>query len=178
MISPSVACIRRNSPPAQPRQDSTANSAQQQVGGTVHGPTLIARSRSRLRESQPPVEEKLKKSTTTSRNPNSNPTSPLHEESQLRRLHHGVRLVPLGLGLRRCAGGGGGGAPGALGASVASVSLARAAVPSRRRRRWDALVVCAAPDEEKITRRSPLDFPIVIIPLFPIHRERFYRFMH
>lgn len=109
MISPSVACIRRNSPPAQPRQDSTANSAQQQVGGTVHGPTLIARSRSRLRESQPPVEEKLKKSTTTSRNPNSNPTSPLHEESQLRRLHHGVRLVPLGLGLRRCAGGGGGG---------------------------------------------------------------------
>ncbi|KAL5212286.1 hypothetical protein ABZP36_023133 [Zizania latifolia] len=40
------------------------------------------------------------------------------------------------------------------------VSLARAAVPARRRRRWDALVVCMAPDEEKITRRSPLDFPI------------------
>uniref|UniRef100_A0A0E0K2D5 Uncharacterized protein n=1 Tax=Oryza punctata TaxID=4537 RepID=A0A0E0K2D5_ORYPU len=52
-------------------------------------------------------------------------------------------------------------APGPLGASPASVSLAQAAVPAaRRRRRWDALVVCVAPDEEKITRRSPLDFPI------------------
>ncbi|EES07148.1 hypothetical protein BDA96_04G228300 [Sorghum bicolor] len=46
--------------------------------------------------------------------------------------------------------------PGALGVSA----LARAPVPAGRRRRWDALVVCAAPDEEKITKRSPLDFPI------------------
>ncbi|KAL6899598.1 hypothetical protein ACP4OV_006256 [Aristida adscensionis] len=50
-------------------------------------------------------------------------------------------------------------APGALSASGAG-ALARVAVPVRQRRRWDALVVCMAPDEEKITRRSPLDFPI------------------
>jgi len=52
--------------------------------------------------------------------------------------------------------------PGALGVSA----LARAPVPAGRRRRWDALVVCAAPDEEKITKRSPLDFPIVSLLLF------------
>ncbi|XP_066327993.1 uncharacterized protein [Miscanthus floridulus] len=52
-------------------------------------------------------------------------------------------------------------APGALGVSAsASSDLARVPVPAGRRRRWDALVVCAAPDEEKITKRSPLDFPI------------------
>jgi len=54
-------------------------------------------------------------------------------------------------------------APGPLGVSASASGgafVARAAVPSRRRRRWDALVVCMAPDEEKITRRSPLDFPI------------------
>ncbi|XP_062222770.1 uncharacterized protein LOC133921770 [Phragmites australis] len=54
-------------------------------------------------------------------------------------------------------------APGALGVPASAsggVSLARVAVPVKGRRRWDALVVCVAPDEEKITRRSPLDFPI------------------
>ena len=56
-----------------------------------------------------------------------------------------------------------GAAPGALGVSASEsrgVFAARAAVPARTRRRWDSLVVCVAPDEEKITRRSPLDFPI------------------
>jgi hypothetical protein len=49
-----------------------------------------------------------------------------------------------------------------------AVALSQVAAPVRRRRRWDALVVCMAPDEEKITRRSPLDFPIVIPhPLLP-----------
>ncbi|KAG2652333.1 homeobox and leucine zipper protein Homez-like isoform X1 [Panicum virgatum] len=55
-------------------------------------------------------------------------------------------------------------APGALGASASATggapALARAVVPVGRRCRWGALVVRAAPDEEKITRRSPLDFPI------------------
>ncbi|OEL27175.1 hypothetical protein BAE44_0011802 [Dichanthelium oligosanthes] len=55
-------------------------------------------------------------------------------------------------------------APGALGVSASAsggvAALGRAAVPMGRQRRWDALVVCVAPDEEKITRRSPLDFPI------------------
>uniref|UniRef100_A0A453P345 Uncharacterized protein n=1 Tax=Aegilops tauschii subsp. strangulata TaxID=200361 RepID=A0A453P345_AEGTS len=57
-------------------------------------------------------------------------------------------------------------APGALGVSASEsrgVFVARAAVPARMRRRWGSLVVCVAPDEEKITRRSPLDFPIVIL---------------
>ena len=67
-------------------------------------------------------------------------------------------------------------APGAIGVpasasggapSGGAPALARAVVPVGRRRRWGALVVCAAPDEEKITRRSPLDFPIVILLLFP-----------
>jgi len=61
--------------------------------------------------------------------------------------------------------------PGALGASASATggapALARAVVPVGRRCRWGALVVRAAPDEEKITRRSPLDFPIVILLLFP-----------
>nr|ACG43052.1 hypothetical protein [Zea mays] len=51
-------------------------------------------------------------------------------------------------------------APGALGFSASASTLARVPVPGSRRRRWNALVVCAAPDEEKITKRSPLDFPI------------------
>jgi hypothetical protein len=54
-------------------------------------------------------------------------------------------------------------APGSLGVPASASALARVAVPVRSRRRWGALVVCAAPDEEKITRRSPLDFPIVIL---------------
>jgi hypothetical protein len=59
-------------------------------------------------------------------------------------------------------------APGALGVSASASALARVPVPAGRRRRWDALVVCAAPDEEKITKRSPLDFPIVILLLFDL----------
>jgi hypothetical protein len=48
-----------------------------------------------------------------------------------------------------------------------ALGLARVAAPVKSRRRWDAFVVCMAPDEEKITRRSPLDFPIVISLLPP-----------
>ncbi|KAF8677807.1 hypothetical protein HU200_046455 [Digitaria exilis] len=52
-------------------------------------------------------------------------------------------------------------APGVSASAYGGVAaLGRAVVPVGRRRRWSALVVRAAPDEEKITRRSPLDFPI------------------
>ncbi|AQK72609.1 hypothetical protein Zm00014a_037728 [Zea mays] len=51
-------------------------------------------------------------------------------------------------------------APGTFGVSASVTALARVPVLAGRRRRWSTLVVCAAPDEEKITKRSPLDFPI------------------
>jgi hypothetical protein len=64
-------------------------------------------------------------------------------------------------------------APGTFGVSASVTALARVPVLAGRRRRWSTLVVCAAPDEEKITKRSPLDFPIVILLLFNLPSVHF-----